>query len=67
MEFYYYVNYEKNNGESEYYGWILIFIRRKGNKIILNEKLKIKKKKIIEFEIILILILIWNNWRNLSE
>lgn len=43
MEFYYYVNYEKNNGESEYYGWILIFIRRKGNKIILNEKLKKKK------------------------
>lgn len=25
MEFYYNVNYEKNNGELEYYGWILFF------------------------------------------
>lgn len=31
MEFYYNVNYEKNNGELEYYGWILFIRIRKQN------------------------------------
>lgn len=28
IEFYYYVNYEKNNEESEYYSWIFFYSNR---------------------------------------